>query len=68
MQQTPLSDVNGLSKPAQRALHNAGFDYAEELAAVKATDLSDLHGIGPAPLRVLSWFLQSAGLDVSDPS
>jgi len=29
MQQTPLSDVNGLSKPAQRALHNAGFDYAE---------------------------------------
>jgi hypothetical protein len=51
----------GLSKPALRALHAAGYTRLDQLAAVTETDLHNLHGMGPKGIRLLRAALQSRG-------
>ena len=36
----------GLSRPARRALTNAGYRTLEQLARVSETKIEDLHGVG----------------------
>ena len=37
----------GLSKPAQRALTNAGYRQLEQLAKLNEAEVERLHGVGP---------------------
>ena len=53
---------NGLSKPARRALVNAGIWDARELARWTRSDVAALHGIGPSVFPVLDWALEAMGL------
>jgi hypothetical protein len=43
----------GLSKPAQRALANAGYTDLEQLTRVSAAELGKLHGMGPKAIEQL---------------
>ena len=43
----------GLSKPAQRALANAGYTHLEQLTQVSAAELGKLHGMGPKAIDLL---------------
>jgi hypothetical protein len=43
----------GLSKPAQRALANAGYTDLEQLTQVSAAELGKLHGMGPKAIDLL---------------
>ncbi len=42
--------LNKISKPAQRALENAGINSIEELKKYSDQELLKLHGLGPASL------------------
>ena len=44
---------NKLSKPAQRALANAGITNLEQLSNREESDLMNLHGIGKKGLQML---------------
>jgi DNA-directed RNA polymerase alpha subunit len=44
---------NKLSKPAQRALANAGITSLEQLSNLKESELMKLHGIGKKGLQML---------------
>jgi hypothetical protein len=49
-----MTDFPKLSRPAQRALSNAGYTELEQLAGIPEAVLLSLHGLGPsaiAPLR-----------------
>lgn len=46
-----------LSKPAQRALVNAGIFSAEDLATRRLSDITRLHGIGPGSIPTLQAIL-----------
>lgn len=50
-----------LSKPAQRALANAGITSLSKLSKWNEADLLKLHGIGPASLPLLRALLKSEG-------
>lgn len=51
-----------LSKPAQRALINAGIFTPKELAKHSRREVAALHGIGPSSFPILESVLKSAGL------
>ncbi|WP_328803884.1 helix-hairpin-helix domain-containing protein [Paenibacillus glycinis] len=61
--QQPGSDLpEGLSKPAQRALANAGLNSLAQLSGLSASEFKELHGIGPKAIELLSRALERKGL------
>jgi DNA-directed RNA polymerase alpha subunit len=54
----------GISAPATRALHAAGFTTLEQLTTVSAAELLALHGFGPKALRILQAALAEKGLSL----
>jgi len=52
----------GVSAPATRALHGAGYRELNQLADVPAADLAKLHGMGPKAVAVLQQALEERGL------
>lgn len=55
-------DFVTLAQPAQRALAGAGYTQLEQLTQVSATELGNLHGIGPNALKQLRSALEARGL------
>jgi len=55
-----------LARPAQRALHEAGYVRLEQLTKVSETELKRLHGIGPNAIKKLSQALEAKGLSFAD--
>lgn len=51
-----------LSKPAQRALQQAGYSDLEQLSSVSDSELLQLHGFGPEGLMIIKEALEQAGL------
>jgi hypothetical protein len=43
----------GLSRPAQRALTNAGYRRLDQLTRVSRAEVEGLHGVGPKALAQL---------------
>lgn len=65
----PESDFPAkLSKPALRALANAGFSRLDQLATVSEQQLRQLHGMGPKALGQLRDALAAKGLAFADRS
>ncbi|MCX6048504.1 MAG: DNA-binding protein [Chloroflexi bacterium] len=59
----PANDFpSGISKPAERALANAGYVRLDQLTQVSAAELLKLHGMGPKALGQLREALQAKGL------
>jgi len=56
----------GISKPAQRALAEAGYMRLEQLAKVSAADVLRLHGMGPKALDQLRSALAAKGLSFAE--
>jgi DNA-directed RNA polymerase alpha subunit len=56
----------GLSRPAQRALRNAGYRRLEQLAGVSEAEVEELHGVGPKALDQLRHALVAKGLSITD--
>ena len=56
---TPLPKVGA---PALRALEHEGIRTLEQLAKRSEAEISELHGMGPKALRILSEALREAGL------
>jgi predicted RecB family nuclease len=56
----------GLSRPARRALTNAGYRTLEQLAGVSEAEIEDLHGVGPKALQQLRHTLVANGLSFAD--
>jgi predicted RecB family nuclease len=56
----------GLSKPAQRALTNAGYRQLEQLARLNEAEVERLHGVGPKALAQLRHALVANGLSFAD--
>jgi hypothetical protein len=52
----------GPSKPAQRALANAGYPHLAQLTQVSAVELGKLHGMGPKAIDRLRRALAEHGL------
>ena len=63
-QQTGLP--SGLSRPAQRALTNAGYRRLEQLTRVSQAEIEGLHGVGPKALAQLQHALVANGLSFAD--
>ena len=55
-----------LARPAQRALHEAGYLRLEQLTKVSETELKQLHGIGPNTIKKLRHALDAKGLSFAD--
>ena len=55
-----------LSRPAQRALNNAGYQRLEQLAGVSQAEVEELHGVGPKALAQLRHALDANGLSFAD--
>ena len=55
----------GLSRPAQRALINAGYASLEALASAPRTKIAALHGMGPTGVERLKAALAAKGLSFS---
>ena len=53
-----------IGAPATRALTAAGYTELSQLAAVPATELATLHGVGPKALRLLQEALQERGMSL----
>lgn len=51
----------GLSKPAQRALTQAGYVRLDQLADVSEAELLKLHGMGPKALELIRNALAEKG-------
>ena len=56
----------GLSRPARRALTNAGFRRLEQLAGLSEAEVEELHGVGPKALDQLRHALIANGLSFAD--
>ena len=56
----------GLSRPAQRALTNAGYRRLEQLTRVSQAEVEGLHGVGPKALALLRRALVANGLSFPD--
>ncbi|HVI49502.1 MAG TPA: helix-hairpin-helix domain-containing protein [Chitinophaga sp.] len=54
--------TQGLSQPAIRALHGAGYTKLEQLTKATAAELKQLHGMGPKALEQLRNALAEKGL------
>ncbi len=55
-----------LSRPAQRALTNAGYRRLEQLAWLNEAEVERLHGVGPKALAQLRHALVANGLSLAD--
>jgi hypothetical protein len=53
-----------IGAPATRALTAAGYTELSQLANVPATELGQLHGVGPRALRLLREALQEQGMSL----
>lgn len=51
-----------LSKPAQRALANAGISKLEQISELSENELKEMHGIGPKAVEQLRDALEVKGL------
>jgi hypothetical protein len=56
----------GLSRPAQRALTNAGYRRLEQLTRVSQAEVEGLYGVGPKALALLRRALVANGLSFAD--
>jgi predicted RecB family nuclease len=56
----------GLSRPARRALTNAGYRRLEQLARLSEAEVEELHGVGPKALDQLRHALVANGLSFAD--
>ncbi len=56
-----------LSKPAQRALANAGYTKLGQLTKVTEAELAKLHGMGPKALGQLREALVAVGKSFAQP-
>jgi hypothetical protein len=56
----------GLSKPAQRALTNAGYWRLDHLTRVSQAEVEGLHGVGPKAFAQLRRALVANGLSFAD--
>lgn len=55
-------DLPKISKPADRGLHNAGFDRLEQFTKVTESDILKIHGVGPKAVKILNVALKEKGL------
>jgi hypothetical protein len=55
-----------LSRPAQRALANAGYRRLDQLTRVSQAEVEGLHGVGPKALAQLRRALVANGLSFAD--
>jgi hypothetical protein len=55
-----------LSRPARRALTNAGYRTLEQLTRVSEAEVEELHGVGPQALQYLRHTLVANGLSFAD--
>jgi DNA-directed RNA polymerase alpha subunit len=62
----PKSDLPKLAQPAQRALAAAGIQRLAQLTQFSASEIKQLHGIGPNALTQLHQALASKGLTFAD--
>lgn len=60
---TPAADRlnEGLAKPAQRALANAGIKNLAQLAKKSEAEIATLHGMGPNAIATLKRTLAAVG-------
>lgn len=58
----PTTPFAKFSKPAQRALSNAGIEKLEDLSRLTEKELKALHGMGPATVRPLTELMEATGL------
>ena len=56
----------GLSRPARRALVEAGYWRLEQLAEVSEAELKQLHGVGSKALEQLRSALSAKGLSFAN--
>jgi hypothetical protein len=56
----------GLSRPAQRALTNAGYRRLDQLTRISQAEVEGLHGVGPKALAQLRHALVANGLSFAD--
>lgn len=56
----------GLSRPARRALVEAGYWRLEQLAEVSEAELKQLHGVEPKALEQLRSALSATGLSFAN--
>jgi hypothetical protein len=57
-----------LSKPAHRALANAGYTRLEQLAKCTEAEIAHLHGMGPRGLEEIRAALAARGLSFTRPA
>jgi hypothetical protein len=66
-----MTDDNGfppkIGKPAQRALHGAGYYELAQLRDVTEAELKALHGMGPKALELLHAALHEKGWSFTSP-
>jgi hypothetical protein len=58
--------LEGLARPAQRALAGAGYTGLEQLTRATEAELAQLHGMGPHALEKLRSALAARGLSFAD--
>ncbi len=56
----------GLSRPARRALVEAGYWRLEQLTELSEAEVKQLHGVGPKALDQLRRALSTNGLSFAD--
>ncbi|OMD51037.1 DNA-binding protein [Paenibacillus odorifer] len=59
---------SGLSKPALRALHGAGYTQIHQISMLTESELLQLHGMGPKGIDVLRRALTEKGLSFASES
>lgn len=57
-----MEQMQALSAPARRALHNAGIKTPSQLSKFTVTEILRLHGMGPSSIPKLKTVLKSEGL------
>lgn len=63
----PGTDLpGGLSKPAQRAIANAGCSSLSALAKLTESEFKALHGIGPKAVDLINQAFEANGLTFKD--
>lgn len=63
-QENDLPDA--LSRPARRALDEAGYRRLEQLAGISEAKVKQFHGIGPTAIDQLRRALDDKGLSFAD--
>ncbi len=58
--------VDGLSKPARRALANAGYTRIEQFTKLSEAEVARLHGMGPRGVELIRRALAAQGLSFAD--